>query len=119
MPLSSTKYLIFMNLSSTTKLLSIQRWQQAVKAELDSMELNNTWTLVLLPKGKHTIRCRWVYKVKTNPDGSLDKHKAPLVAKGYTQQDGIDFTETFSFVAKLTTLRVLLALSAINDWQLI
>lgn len=94
-------------------------WQKAMQLELEALELNNTWSLVPLPKGKHTIGCKWVYKVKTNPDGSLDKHKARLVAKGYTQQAGIDFKDTFSPVAKLTTVRVHVALAAIKGWQLL
>lgn len=73
--------------------------------ELEGMELNNTWTIVLLPKGKHTIGCRWLYKIKYRSDGSVDPHKARLVAKGFTQQEGIDFLETFSLVAKLVTLK--------------
>lgn len=89
-----------------------------MQAELDAMAANNTWTLVPLPPGKHSIGCRWVYKVKYLPDGSIDKYKARLVAKGYTQREGLDFTQTFSPVAKFTTIRVLLALAAINNWSL-
>ena len=54
--------------------------------ELQAMEANNTWEVVPLPEGKHTIGCRWVYKVKRKQDGSVDRYKAWLVAKGYTQQ---------------------------------
>ena len=83
------------------------------------MEANNTWEVVSLPKGKHTIGCRWVYKVKRKQDGSVDSYNARLVAKGYAQQAGIDFHDTFSSVAKLTTIRVLLALAAIKGWNLL
>ena len=80
------------------------------------MEVNNTWTLVPLPPGKHTIGRRWVYKVKYHPDGSLDKYKECLVAEGYTQQIGFDFVDTFSSIAKLPTIQVLLSLAAIHGW---
>ena len=94
-------------------------WQHAMKEELDAMEANNTWEVTPLPKGKHTIGCRWVYRVKRKQDGSVDRYKARLVAKGYTQQAGIDFQDTFSPVAKLTTVRVLLALAAVKGWRLL
>lgn len=76
-----------------------------MKAELDAMEANHTWSVVLLPVGKHPIGCKWIYKIKYKSDGTVDRHKARLVAKGYTQQ-------TFSLVAKLVTVKVLLALVA-------
>ena len=56
-----------------------------MKTELDAMQLNKTWFVVPLPAGKHTIRYRWIYKIKYKPDGLIDRHKAWLVAKGYTQ----------------------------------
>lgn len=90
-----------------------------MQSELNALELNNTWTLVPLPQGKHTIGCRWVYKVKTNADGTLNKHKARLVVKGYTQQAGVDFRDTFSPVAKITTARVLLSITAVKGWNLL
>lgn len=71
-------------------------WCKVMAEELVALETNNTWTVEPLPLGKHPIGCRWLYKVKYKADGSLDKHKARLVPKGYTQQAGIDFTETFS-----------------------
>ena len=86
-----------------------------MKEELDAMEANNTWTITSLPPDKHTIGCRWVYKVKYNADEIVNRHKARLVAKGYTQQAGVDFMDTFSPVAKLTTVRVLLSIAAIQN----
>ncbi|MCH80752.1 hypothetical protein A2U01_0001525 [Trifolium medium] len=81
-------------------------------AELVALESNNTWTVMPLPAGKRAIGCKWVYKVKCNADGSLDKCKARLVAQGFTQQTEIDFLETFSPVAKLTSVRILLTNAA-------
>ena len=82
-----------------------------MKAELDAMEANKTWSVVPLPKGKHSIGCKWVYKVKYHSDGFIEHYKARLVAKGYNQQEGVDFIDTFSPVEKLVTVKVLLALA--------
>ena len=89
-----------------------------MKAELDAMETNNTWSITSLPKGKHSIGCKWIFKIKYKSDGTIDRHKARLMAKGYTQQEGLDFIETFSPVAKLVTVKVHLALAANNKWHL-
>ena len=113
-PLS--KYLSHGSLSASVKF---PHWRAAMKAELDAMELNKTWSVVSLPKGKHSIGCKWIYKVKFKSDGSIERHKAPIVAKGYTQQEGLDFFETFSPVAKLVTVKVLLALATIQKWHLV
>ena len=91
-------------------------WQQAMQEELDALTTNHTWQLIPLPEGKTTIGCRWVYKIKHKSDGTLDRYKARLVAKGYTQLEGLDFLDTFAPVAKLTTLRLLLAVATANDW---
>nr|KYP48259.1 Retrovirus-related Pol polyprotein from transposon TNT 1-94 [Cajanus cajan] len=93
-------------------------WRQAMSEELQALEANDTWTLAKLPKGKRCIGCKWVYRVKYLPDGTVDRLKARLDAKGYTQQPGIDFTDTFSPVAKLTTVRTLLAVAAVKGWHL-
>ncbi|KAH1134015.1 hypothetical protein GYH30_012429 [Glycine max] len=89
-----------------------------MKAELQALQSNDTWRLTPLPPHKTAIGCRWIYKIKHRADGSIERYKARLVAKGYTQMEGLDYLDTFSPVAKLTTVRLLLALAALNQWHL-
>ena len=86
--------------------------------ETQALEANQTWRLVPLPPNKHTIGCRWVYKVKYKADDSVERYKARVVAKGYTQQASLGFVKSFSLVTKLTLVRILLALVAHKDWHL-
>ena len=90
-----------------------------MKEELDAMDYNNTWSVVKLPTGKQPIGCRWIYKVKYSPNGSVSRYIARLVAQGFTQHVGIDYLETFSPVAKLTTVRVLLSIATAKNWNLL
>jgi len=86
--------------------------------EMAALDVNATWELVALPKDKKVIGCKWVYKVKHNVDGSVSKYKARLVAKGYAQTYGIDYEETYSPVAKMTTVRAIIAMVATKGWSL-
>ncbi|GJS46051.1 ribonuclease H-like domain, reverse transcriptase, RNA-dependent DNA polymerase [Tanacetum coccineum] len=94
-----------------------QKWIEAMKAELDSINRNNTWKLTTLPKGHKAIGLKWVFKTKRDANGNIIKHKARLVAKGYIQEHGIDFEEVFAPVARMETIRLLLAIAANNKWE--
>lgn len=92
-------------------------WQDAMKQEFDTIEKNYTWVLTELPPGHKLIGLKWVFKLKKDPEGNVVKHKACLVAKGYVQRKGIGYDEVFIPVARLDTVRLLLALSAKEGWD--
>ena len=87
-------------------------WQQAMKEELDALHQTGTWDLVDLPSGKYAIGCKWVYKIKTRSDGIVDRYKARLVARGFTQEYGIYYEETFAPMARLSFVGTLIVVSA-------
>ena len=93
-----------------------KRWRVAMQEELNMIDKNNTWELVDRPSHKKSIGVKWVYRTKLNSDGSINKHKARLVVKGYAQMFGVDFSETFAPVTRLDTIRMLLALAAQRKW---
>ncbi|KAL6333802.1 hypothetical protein AAG906_028988 [Vitis piasezkii] len=92
--------------------LAVPEWKNDVLEEMQALEKSDTWSLVELPQGKSVVECKWVFTIKVRPNGSIEIYKSRLVAKGFTQTYGIDYTETFAPVAKLNTIRVLLSLAS-------
>ena len=94
------------------------RWIAAMQTEIEALNANHTWEFVDLPPDAISIGSKWVYKIKRYADGTIERFKARLVAQGFSQTEGLDYFETFSPVAKLSTVRVLLALASIHGWYL-
>ena len=89
-----------------------------MKNELQALYDNGTWSVIKLPQGKKAVGSRWVYKTKFNSDGTVERHKARLVAHGFTKTYEVDYKETFAPVAKMNTVRVLLSLAVNQSWPL-
>ncbi|GJT74019.1 zinc finger, CCHC-type containing protein [Tanacetum coccineum] len=94
-----------------------KKWIEAMEIELDSINKNNIWTLTTLPTNQKAIGLKWVFKTKRDAKGKIIKYKAQLVAKGYVQEQGIDFDEVFTPVARIEIVRLILALAAYHGWQ--
>ena len=95
-----------------------KEWFEAIKEEMYSMESNRVWDLVDLPPSRKIIRNKWVLNIKHKVDGTIDRYKTRLVAKGYTQQERIDYEKTFSHVVKFTSIHLILAIVAKMDLEL-
>ena len=95
-----------------------EQWEAAINDELRSIVLNAVWTLMRAPKGVNIVSCKWVFKIKRLPDGRIDRDKARLVARGFSQQYGVDYDETFAPVVRMETLRVLLAIAAAENLEI-
>lgn len=95
-----------------------REWNDAMESEISALETNNTWVITDLPTGKKPIGCKWIYKIKMNADGTVERFKARLVAKGYNQEYVIDYTEVFSLVSKLVTVRFLIAITTMSNWAI-
>ncbi len=93
-------------------------WKASIQDEYDSLMENGTWELCLLPADRQTVSCKWVFDYKRGYTGVLPRYKTRLVVRGFTQEKGIDFDETFSPVATHAALRVILSLVAVLDLEM-
>ncbi|KAK8923585.1 hypothetical protein KSP39_PZI019845 [Platanthera zijinensis] len=105
--------------NSVHEALQHPGWRAAMKEEMAALWANQTWTLVPFPPGQKPVGCKWVFVIKHAPDGTIDRLKARLVARGFTQKQGLDYDETFSPVEKLNTVRVLISMAAHRQWPLL
>jgi len=96
-----------------------KEWKTAMNEEYNSLMKNQTWVLTSLPQGRQPIKCKWVYKIKRNSDGTIERYKARLVAKAYSQRSGIDYEETYSPVVRMESIRVLLSIVAEEDLEMV
>nr|GFC23266.1 retrotransposon protein, putative, Ty1-copia subclass [Tanacetum cinerariifolium] len=95
-----------------------EKWFNAMNVEIQSMKDNEVWVLVELPPNGKTVGSKWLFKKKTDMDGNVHIYKARLVAKGYTQTPWIDYEETFSPVADIRAIRILIAIAAYYDYNI-
>jgi hypothetical protein len=94
------------------------KWLEAMEDEMRLMSSNNVWDLEEIPKGAKIVGCKWVYKTKYDSHGNIEKYKVCLVAKGFTQREGVDYNETFSPVSCKDSFRIIMALVAHFDLEL-
>jgi hypothetical protein len=94
------------------------KWKEAMKDEMKALERNDTWDLVEIPRDRKTAGCKWVYKLKKGVDDKVERYKARMVAKRYSQKEGIEFHEIFSPVVNTVSIRIVLALVALLDLEL-
>ena len=106
------------NLEEALNSENVLQWRNALDDEYNSLIKNDTLKLVQRPDNVNIVGCRWVFKIKRNSEGHIDRFKARLVAKGFTQTQGVDYGEVFSPVARMTTIRSLLALANIHNFEI-
>ena len=94
------------------------QWRKVMDEKMQALIKNLTWEVVNMRRGIKPIGCRWVFNIKNNLDGEIERYNPRLVAKGYTQTYGLDYEKTFTRVAKMNTIRILLSLAILLDWKL-
>lgn len=93
-----------------------EHWTQAMRGEMNALERNLTWEIIDKPRNKRVVRCKRIFTLKYDANGTTEKHKIILVAKGYTQTYGIDYNETFSPSTKMNIVRVVLTLTLVETY---
>jgi len=96
----------------------VPAWKHAMNEEIEALVSRETWELISAPTDVVVVGCCWVFVLKYRPDGSVDRYKDMLVAKGYTQTYGIDYFETFSPVARINSIRILFSIAVHLSWPL-
>jgi hypothetical protein len=109
---------LFAALASHHDALREPSWRNAMSEEFSALSQTNTWTLVPRPSGTNIVGSKLIFKTKHRLDGSVEKHKARLIARGSTQQHGIDYDDTFSPVVKPATIRLVLSIVVSHGWAL-
>ena len=93
-------------------------WKEAMQEEYNSLMKNGIWELATLLEGKNVVSCKWTYKTKFTSDGAIKRYRARLVARGFSQEKGIDYTEIFSLVPKMTSIHTIIPLAAKCRWKM-
>lgn len=101
-----------------TQAAKSEEWRKAMGAEFNALQQSGTWSLVQPTSDMNILPNKWVFKIKKHSDGTIERYKARLVANGFHQQEGIDYTETFSPVVKHSTIRIILALAVNHKWPI-
>jgi hypothetical protein len=98
--------------------IQMKEWADAMTEEYQSIINNDVWEIVPRPKSKDVVSSKWQFKIKHATDGSIEKYKARFIARGFSQKEGIDYEETFAPIAKYTSIRTIIALTAKMKWNL-
>jgi hypothetical protein len=106
-----------LELNNFKSALKISDRKNAMQEEYDALMHQKTWNMVPLPPGKNLVSCKWIFKIKSNADGFIARHNARLVARGFSQEYGGDYEETFSPVVRHATVRLLLSLATSSSWK--
>lgn len=95
-----------------------EEWEKSMSEEIENLARNQAWDIVKLPKGKSTVKSKWIFKTKYDEDGQLVRRKSRLVALGYSQKPGLDYDQTYAPVVQKKTMRLLFAISAEKNWEI-
>ena len=106
------------NYTEALEDIDTELWHKAMNLEMEFMYSNQVWSLVEAPIGVKPIGCKWIYKKKRGTDRKVETYKPRLVAKGYTQKEGINYEDTFSLVDMLKSIRILLSIVANLDYEI-